>query len=298
MKVPSLIEWKNRGSTHTVLGHSLFVIDEGDHNDETIVILHGYPSCSYDYYACLPILSEDHRVVIHDHLGFGLSGRPEKYSYSLIEQADHAWALWQKLGLKKVHLLAHDYGTSVATEILAQAMRGFEPVKLQSITVGNGSMLIEMAQLLLMQKILRSKRWGPLAVRLATRWNFKKNMSKIWYDKSKVNEEELDVLYDMMWSQPGGKKVFHRVSQYLDERYKYWHRWIGEGLYSTDRHINILWAEKDPVAVIAMGETLHEHIPNNSFKRLPDLGHYPMLEDPEQYAKAVLEMINNTKTTS
>lgn len=293
MTVPTLEEWRNKGKIYTVLGHSIFVIDEGSEDKETIAILHGYPSCSFDFHACLPILTRHYRVVVHDHPGFGLSGRPLNYSYSLIEQADHAWALWQKMGLQKVHLLAHDYGTSVATELMAQVIRGFEPVTLQSFTVGNGSMLIEMAQLLLMQKILRSKTLGPIAVRLASRWNFKKNMSKIWHDKSKVNEAELDILYDMIWSHPDGQKVFPRISQYLDERYKFWHRWIGEGLYITDRPINLLWAEKDPIAVIAMGEELHRNIPNSTLKRLPDLGHYPMLEDPAVYAKAVLEMIAN-----
>ena len=154
---PTFNEWENRGKKISILGHQLFVIDEGQ-GEETIAILHGYPSCSYDYYAVLPIWTKKYRVVIHDHPGFGLSSKKSDYSYSLIEQADVAIALWQYLGLEEVHLLAHDYGTSVATELIARYNLGHEPVRLKTITIGNGSMLIEMADLIWTQKLLRPSR--------------------------------------------------------------------------------------------------------------------------------------------
>lgn len=287
---PSLQDWKARGKKISVYDHTLFVVDEGS-SSETIVILHGYPTCSYDYYAVLPILTQKYRVVVHDHLGFGLSEKPLDYSYSLLEQADMAIGLWQQLGLQKVHLLAHDYGTSVATEIIARANRGIEPVKLETITIGNGSMLIEMAKLQAAQKVLRSKRWGPVLAKLSNQWFFNRSMKKLWYDKAKYNPQEIEVIWEMMNEDPQWRKTFPAVSRYLLERVKFWHRWIGKGLYQTPKHINILWADKDPVAVIKMGETLHKNIPSNSFKTLPNIGHYPMLEQPEAYANAVLEMI-------
>ena len=135
---PTLSEWQSKGQFIKILDHDLFVIDEGN-RDETIVILHGYPSCSYDYYLILPILTQKYRVIIHGHPGFGLSSKKSDYSYSLIEQTDVAIALWQHLDLEEVHLLAHDYGTSLATEIIARKNLGYEPVRLKSITIGNGS---------------------------------------------------------------------------------------------------------------------------------------------------------------
>ena len=258
-----------------------------------ISISHGYPSCSYDYHRILPILTQKYRVIVHDHLGFGLSDKPEDYSYSLIEQADIMQALWQQLKLKKVHLLAHDYGTSVATELIARYNLGYEPVKLKTITIGNGSMHIEMAKLLWTQRLLKSKFWGPILVKLSSRGMFRRNFRRLWFDKSKIDTDELDVLWEMLQHQPTGMKVFPKVSRYLLERKKFWHRWIG-GLHRTDKHINLLWADKDPVAVVQMAYALHEMIPSNTLKILPDIGHYPMLEAPEQYAKAVMEMIEGS----
>lgn len=290
---PTLQTWKAKGQYHQIGEHKIFVIDQGQH-PQTIVILHGYPSGSYDYYAVLPILTQKHRVVVHDHLGLGLSDKPENYSYSLIEQADVALALWQKLGLDNVHLLAHDYGTSVATEIIARANQGYEPVRLQSITLGNGSMLIEMSQLLFTQKLLKHDFWGPILARLSNKFVFINSFKKLWADQSKINYEEFEVLWEMLIYN-NGRKVLPRVTKYIEERKKFWHRWIG-GLEQTDKHINLIWADKDPVAVIAMAYELKKKIKSNTVKVLPDIGHYPMLEAPEVYAEAVVAGIEKRKT--
>lgn len=291
MKAPTFEEWQQRGTYHEVYGKKLFVIDEGDH-EETLVISHGFPSCSYDYYQVLPILTQRYRVIVHDHLGFGLSDKPLDYSYSLVEQADFALGLWQKLGLKEVHLLGHDYGTSVVTEIIAKYNYGFEPVKLNTITIGNGSMLIEMAQLLLTQKLLRSKTWGPIVFKLLSKSRFIKNMSGLWHDKSAIVPDEFDALWDMINYGENAQKIFPVVSRYTLERAFFWNRWIG-GMARTDKHINLFWADKDKVAIVDMAHVLHEKIPHNTLKILPDVGHYPMLEAPEKYAEGVMEMIAN-----
>lgn len=289
---PSLETWKSRGAYHQIGQHKIFVIDEGQH-EETIAILHGYPSGSYDYYQTLPIWTQRYRLVVHDHLGLGLSDKPQDYSYSLIEQADIALALWQRLGIKAVHLLAHDYGTSVATEIIARAEQGYEPVRLQSITLGNGSMLIEMSQLLITQKILKHDFWGPILASLTNNAIFINSFRKLWADKSKIDYEEFAVLWEMLIYNDG-RKVLPRVTKYIEERKKYWHRWIG-ALSRTSRLVNLIWADKDPVAIVEMVYELEKKITNTNVQILPSVGHYPMLEAPEKYAEAVTQAIATAK---
>ncbi len=291
MTAPSLQEWLSRGAYHDINGHQVFVIDEGQQNPETIAVLHGYPSSSYDYFRVLPIWAKKYRVIVHDHLGLGLSDKPEHYSYSLIEQAEIALQLWQQLGLQRVHLIGHDYGTSVATELIARANQGYEPIELQSITLGNGSMLIEMSQLLFTQKLLKHDFWGPILASLSNRAIFVNSFHKLWADKSKIDYSEFDTLWQML-TYNDGRKVLPRVTKYIEERKKFWHRWIG-GLQQTDKHINLIWADKDPVAIVAMAYRLEKLIPSNSLEILENIGHYPMLESPEIYANAVVKAINS-----
>jgi len=283
--IPSLTSWKATGQYHQIGQHKIFVIDQGKHS-ETIAILHGYPSGSYDYHAVLPIWTKKYRVVIHDHLGLGLSEKPDNYSYSLIEQADVALALWKELGLKEVHLLAHDYGTSVATEIIARSNQGHEPVLLKSITLGNGSMLIEMSQLLITQKLLKHDFWGPILASLSRKPIFINSFKKLWADKSKINYKEFNVLWEMLIYN-NGRKVLPRVTKYINERKKFWYRWIG-GVEKTNKHINLIWADKDPVAIIEMAYVLEKKIKSNTLTVLHNVGHYPMLEAPDDYANAVI----------
>ena len=281
-------EWQNQGNYQKISDRNIFVIDVGDHQ-ETLVILHGYPTFSYDYWKVLPILSRSFRVVIHDHLGFGLSDKPKNYSYSLIEQADIALQLWQKLGLKKVHLWAHDYGTSVATELIARQNKGWLPIQLQSVTLGNGSMRIEMAQLRPIQRLLIHKQLGPIVANLSSEQVFVRNMKKIWGDSALVDPQEMTTMWKMLLYN-NGREVLPQVSLYIRERYRFWHRWIG-ALRNTEQHINYFWATQDPVAIKDMATVLHQETPNSSLKWLDRAGHYPMLEKPEEWANGLLELI-------
>ena len=125
----NLEEWTRLGSYVTVHGRRMFVVDTGGEDLPTLVILHGYPTSSHDYHEVLPTLAKHYRVIVHDHIGFGLSEKPHDYSYSLIEQTDQAIMLWRELGVTSARVFAHDYGTSVATELLARWNRGLRPVE-------------------------------------------------------------------------------------------------------------------------------------------------------------------------
>lgn len=278
-------EWQAKGSMQQIGEHQLFVIDNGVAK-ETLVILHGYPTSSFDYHTVLPELSQHYRVIIHDHLGFGFSDKPKNYSYSLIEQADYALALWQKMGLQKVHLLAHDYGTSVATEILAKAQLGHQPIEIKSLTLCNGSMHIELAKLRFIQKLLKSKRWGPLTAKLSTRATFVRNMKQVFFDSKKANIKELHEMWEML-IRDNGRLVLPKLTRYIDERYLYWHRWIG-ALQQTEIPTKIIWATDDPVAVKAIASTLHMEMKHSSLHWLEETGHFPMLERPHKWLQLVL----------
>ena len=279
-------DWRNKGKFITVFGRKIFVIDTGD-NKETLAILHGYPTSSYDYYKVLPDLTKKYNVIIHDHLGFGFSDKPLEYSYSLIEQADVALQLWKQLGLKKITLLAHDYGTSVATEILAKINKQQVDLEVSKLVLCNGSMHIELSQLRTIQKLLKNKITGKWVAKLASYSIFKKNISNVYFDKSQVTEEELNAMWFQL-QHKNGRKVIHFISNYLNERYFFWYRWIG-ALKETQIPTKIVWAKNDPVAVAAIAKLLSKEIPNNNLFWIENCGHFPMLEKPKEWVASVLE---------
>ena len=284
------LEWKNKGKLFTVYDKNIFVIDEGKSN-ETLVILHGYPTSSYDYYKVLPELSKHFRVIIHDHLGFGFSDKPIEYSYSLIEQADVALQLWKQLGLTKVTLLAHDYGTSIATEILARHNKQQIDLQINNLILSNGSMHIELSKLRIIQKLLRNKVTGKWVAKLTNYPIYKKNIRNVYFDKSKITNNELQEMWFQL-EHNNGRKVIHFLSNYINERYTFWHRWIG-ALKETKIPTKIVWAKNDPVAVDIIADVLAIEIPNNDLFWIDNCGHFPMLEKPNEWVQLVL----NKKTT-
>ena len=68
--------------------------------EDTIILIHGFPTSSFDYADVIDTLSDKYRVLVFDHIGFGFSDKPLNYTYSLVDQAEQALALWKHLGIK------------------------------------------------------------------------------------------------------------------------------------------------------------------------------------------------------
>jgi len=122
-----IADWKASGTFFSFgpFEHKIFVKEVGDKQAEanrTVLLIHGFPESSYSFHAVIKGLEKRFdRVVMLDMLGYGLSDKPtEGYTYSLFEQADVVFAAWKHLGVRGGHLLSHDMGDSVATEIVAK----------------------------------------------------------------------------------------------------------------------------------------------------------------------------------
>jgi len=283
-------EWKFKGKFIQVNNNRLFVIDTNNGintSQKSMVILHGYPTSSFDYYKVLPELSKNYRLILHDHLGFGFSDKPKDVDYSLVTQADIALELWRQLGLKKIYLFAHDYGTSVATEIIARYNANELDIEIEQLILTNGSIHIELSQLRTIQKLLKHKFLGKYVAKLTNFLIFKKNMKNIYFDNFKIKDNELKEMWKLI-ELNGGRKVIHKLTQYINERYLHWNRWIG-ALKETQISTKIIWAKNDPIAVPAIAKLLAKEIPNNTLYWIENTGHFLMLENPKELLELILK---------
>ena len=118
-------EWFGRGALHRVLGQEMFVVTEGE-GPETLILVHGFPASSYDYHRAVSHLldGDRYRVVLFDLVGYGFSSKPAaSFTYSMPDQAEQCLALWRQLGIDRAHVVGHDMGDSVLTEILSRRDR-------------------------------------------------------------------------------------------------------------------------------------------------------------------------------
>jgi pimeloyl-ACP methyl ester carboxylesterase len=187
------------------------------------------------------------------------------------------------LEVKQAHLVAHDMGTSVATELLARRERNLCAVELASLVLSNGSVHIDLASLTLGQRLLRSP-LGPAFTRVSGRAVFKLQIRRVF--AKPPPDEVLDAMWDLI-AREDGAALFPQIVRYLDERQRFARRWIG-ALERFDRPALVLWGALDPVAVLAIAETLAREIPRAEKVVLPRVGHYPQVEDPGAFAARVL----------
>lgn len=86
-------------------------IDEGQ--GPVIVMVHGTPAWSFIYRNLIKILRTRFRCVAMDMLGFGLSDKPDDFSYKPRAHAANFEALMNHLQLKDITLVVHDFGAPI-----------------------------------------------------------------------------------------------------------------------------------------------------------------------------------------
>ncbi|WP_309399620.1 alpha/beta fold hydrolase [Cerasicoccus maritimus] len=108
----------------------LHYVDEGA--GEAVIMLHGNPTWSFFYRDVIKDLSATHRCIAPDHIGCGLSDKPQQWTYRLQDHIDNVKALVNELGLESFSLIVHDWGGAIGMG-LAEAM----PDKVKRIVVLN-----------------------------------------------------------------------------------------------------------------------------------------------------------------
>ncbi len=95
---------------HDSAGHRLHYVDEG--SGEAVLMIHGNPSWSFFYRDLIQALSGDHRTVAPDHIGCGRSDKPDDrgYDYTLDSRVADLNSLVEKLDLREITLVVHDWG--------------------------------------------------------------------------------------------------------------------------------------------------------------------------------------------
>jgi pimeloyl-ACP methyl ester carboxylesterase len=279
---PSTERWREAGSLEEVAGHRLYVQRrEGD--GPLLLLLHGFPSSSYDWRHLLA-LRPANAALAFDCLGFGLSDKPRDHTYTLAWQADAAEELVRRAGSPQVFLVAHDMGTSVATELMARDLLGELRMDVRGALLFNGSMLLHLAKPTIGQRLLRSP-LGPLASRLTTERGFRAQFSRVFSADHPLSAEEAADQWALIAHNDGGR-IGHLLVNYMAERERFTERWHG-AIRDWPGPLTLTWGLRDPVARVEVLDGLRALRPGVEVLELPELAHYPQIESPERVAASL-----------
>ena len=165
--------------------------------------------------------------------------------YSIHEQADIVESIIQQLGLTHFHVLAHDYGDTVAQELLARQNEGSGKGQWTSICFLNGGLFPETHQALLIQKLLLSP-LGPLINKLTTKRTFDASFSRVFGEQTQPSKEELDSFWALI-NHNKGRHIFHNLISYMSDRKTHRERWV-DALIDSKVPIGLINGSVDPVS--------------------------------------------------
>lgn len=284
----SLVEaWRSHGALHVIDGDEVFVLDQPCTGPEPtappLLVLHGFPTCSFDFVGCLPMLAADRRVVLFDFVGFGLSAKPDR-RYGIRAAADTAVGVAEAVGLTEVDLLTHDMGDSVGGEVLARDLDGGLPLTIRRRVITNGSIYLELAHLTTGQQLLLSL--PDEALELTDPVRYGESLAATCAPAHRPSDAELAAQWELL-SHGDGQRLLPRTIRYIEDRRAEEDRYTG-AIELHPSPLGIVWGDLDPIAVHAMTDRLLAARPDAQRTTLEGVGHYPMVEAPLPFAQAVL----------
>jgi pimeloyl-ACP methyl ester carboxylesterase len=234
---------------------------------EPLMLLHGFGANKDNFVRVAKYLTPNYRVIIPDHLGFGESARPAKADYAPRAQAERLRALARALGMTRLHLGGNSMGGHIALTYAALYPR-------------------EVASLWLL---------APAGVWSAPPSEVRKRIADTGRNPMIVkNEEEFAELVAVVTAAP--LPIPRRFLDVLaQERIR--NRDLEQRIFkqladdSVEQRVRglatpalIVWGAQDRVLHPASAGILQMLLTRSEVVMMPDVGHVPMLEQPERSA--------------
>ena len=280
--VPRAAEWIAENDTLVSRrGHRIAFRRRGA--GPTLLLLHGFPTWSYDYAEVASDLARDHDVITLDFLGYGASDKPNPYEYSVAESADIVEDLTAHLGVKSTRLVIHDYGGIVGQELVDRANRGQLGFAIDSLIMLNCGIVYSAYRPTRSQKLLILPVVGKLLASRVSAGRVRSLLDAV--RGSRLTDTEFDDLWLGM-SRQNGQKLWHLLIKYNAERQVHHRRWEA-ALASWAGPLHLVWGPDDPVSGRHVLQQAVKVLPHATVTELAGVGHYPQSEAPQAVAAAV-----------
>lgn len=290
------IEWTSTLEENKIYGaQNVFTIQKGDPKNPAILMIHGYPTSSFDYLEIMELLSEDYYVCAIDTVGYGLSDKPKDgYIYSIEDDAKLVdYYVEDILKLESLTLLTHDKGDSVGLALLGLDQRDYT---INHHIITNGNIYLPLADLTNLQKVLLSDSLGPFATKYINGDLFSNGLNKATHTIPE-SKEKVEAIASIIDHEDGGE-VQHATIKYLNERKEYEEIWLGN-LKNSSIPATLIWGTDDEIAPPdvadhAWSSYLKERKAPAEYWQLPKANHYLQNDNPYALSQLIRHSIGES----
>lgn len=283
-----LNEWQKAGRFFRYGQHRVFYREEG--RGEALLLLHGFPTASWDWHKLWEPLSEQFHLIAPDFIGFGFSDKPRPYPYSIRDQADMVENLLECKSIGHYHIFAHDYGDTVAQELLARSLEGSLRGELRALCLLNGGLFPEAHYPRLVQKLLISP-IGPLMSPFLSKRTLARNFRQIFGPETQPSTSDIDAFWALI-AHKNGTRVMPLLIRYMAERKANRARWVG-ALEQARIPVRLIDGAADPISGRRLAAHYQQLIPNPDVVLLDKVGHYPQTEAPDMVLAHFMEFMRS-----
>lgn len=282
-------EWLAAGKFFEYKKFQIFYIQEG--RGQNLILLHGFPTSSWDYSKIFNGLSRYFNTIAIDFLGFGYSSKPKKHTYTLVEQADIVESYIEKNALRRVKFVFHDYAVSVGQEILARHLERTErKYEIDGAVFFNGGLFPHLHRPTFKQKLLATPILGAILARFYDEKKFGVAFSQVFGKNTKPTDKEISVLWKLI-TYPNKILIPHKLLKYIPDRRLHGERWKN-ALLQTEVPLLFINGGEDPVSGSHLADEIEKlPIKNKKLIRWESIGHYPQWENPEESFKEIYEFL-------
>jgi len=278
----SFEKWGQCGKYFEWRNHNVFFHRGG--SGQSLLMLHGFPTCNWDWGWVSPLLVNRFYMVLPDLLDYGHSLNASGKVCSIMDQADMIEALMKQRGITETHILAHDVGDTVAQELIARQNESTLSFRIESCIFLNGGLIPEHHKPRAIQSLLAGS-FGKLLTPFISKDRFLKGLAEVFGKDTRPKGDVLKAFWPSVLG-VNGKASFTRRIRYMAERKKYALRWV-QALTNVRIPMMLINGLADPVSGAHMADAFEKLLPKAKTVRLPGIGHYPQCEAPEAVAELV-----------
>ncbi|MES2623655.1 MAG: alpha/beta hydrolase [Pseudomonadota bacterium] len=254
-----------------------------------VLLVHGFGASSYSWRNLVQPLSQQQRVITLDLKGAGASPKPRDDQYSVYEQARLVRDFVVSNQLDDVQIVGHSFGGAVA--IATSLLLAAEHPDMQKSLVLIDSMAYPQ-RLPYFINVLATPLLGPIAIHVVPdRMQVKQLLDLVYYDDALITDEVIDN-YTTMLGQPDAKYALLQTARQIQppdlEEFS--------AQYNTlTLPTLIVWSRDDAIIPLAIGERLHEEIPNSELHVLSQVGHAVQEEAPQLILPMLTEFLRTQR---